>query len=433
MPSRRTLAAAVVAGSTLVAVSVTSAGASPPSTTLVSIAHGHSTGAAAGLQSPSVNGRYVAFVSLADDIVPGDTNRGEDLFVRDLKIGKTQRVSVSSTGAQANNSLMNIMNHAVTGTGRYVAFGSTARNLVKGDTNGTYDCFVRDLTKKTTVRASLGVGGVQGNDTAGSCLVTDDGNSAVFTSFANNLVPGDTNDMPDVFVRNLVTGAVHRITVTPTGQQAARGGILMDMTPDGRLIVIESISGDLVPGDTNDEVDQFVYDRRTGRMTQVDVASDGTRPALSGEEGSISADGSRVAFETRASLDPADTNQLYDIYVHDLASSHTALASLGRNGVVGDGNSQRATLSGDGSVVAFDSAADNLFPGDVNNAADIFSRDVGTPGLRLITQSPTGAVANGDSVRPVITRNGRAIAYSSGATNLGPEVDDPFGDVYLSR
>jgi Tol biopolymer transport system component len=432
MDRRRTLISAV-AGGALVALSATPAGASPPSTTLVSIAHGHSTGAEGGLQSPSANGRYVAFISLAGDIVPGDTNGGEDVFQRDLKLGKTLRVSVSSTGGQANNSLMNIMNHAVSGTGRYVAFGSTARNLVKGDTNGTYDCFVRDLTNKTTVRASLGVGGVQGNGTAGSCLVSDDGQTAVFTSFADNLVPGDTNDMPDVFTRNLVTGAVHRITVTPTGQQAARGGILMDMTPDARLVVIESISGDLVPGDTNGVQDQFVYNRGTGRMTQVDVASDGSRPADGGEEGSISADGSRVAFETTAALDPADTNQHYDIYVHDLASGQTSLASLGRNGVVGDGNSQRATLSGDGSIVAFDSAADNLFPGDVNQVPDIFSRDVGTPGLRLITQSPTGELANGASVRPVITRNGRAIAYTSGATNLGPEVTDPFGDVYLAR
>lgn len=427
---RVTAAAVLITGS--VALSATSATAVPPVTTLVSVGQGRSADGYSELVSPSGDGRYVAFTSTATNLVPGGTNGILDLFVRDLTTRQTELVSVSTSGAKAND-YSDIAQRAMTSNGRYVAFSSDASNLVRGDTNRTSDCFVRDLLKHTTVRVSLGRGGVQGNDASYGCHVTNDGKTVAFSSFASNLVKGDTNAMPDVFVRTLATGAIRRLTLTPSGAQSVSGGVIDDMTPDGRLVVIESISDDLGPGDTNGALDLYVANTRTGRMTRVSVGTGGTLADQGGERGSISADGSRVAFQTFSSLDPADTNRFQDVYVYDLASARTYLASLGRNGVVGDEDSIVPSLSGDGTVVAFESYADNLFPGDTNQSTDVFRRTVGDPGLRLISQAPDGTLANGGSVVPVITRDAGAIAYSSDASNLVGRDDNGLQDVFLAR
>src|SRR4051794_23019469 len=145
----------------------------------------------------STYGRYVVFESDATNLVPGDTNKVPDVFVRDRKTKKTVRVSVGSRGEQGNRA-----SDAgwITGDGRYVIFSSDASNLVAGDTNGTTDVFVRDLRAGTTKRVSVGQGGTQGNGGSGAGIgraITRDGRYVAFTSHATNLVPGDTNGYID--------------------------------------------------------------------------------------------------------------------------------------------------------------------------------------------------------------------------------------------
>jgi len=146
----------------------------------------------------SGDGRFVVFTSSATNLVPGDTNSVADVFVRDRQTGTTERVSVDSAGNQGNAGSSGV---GISGDGRFVVFTSSATNLVPGDTNSVADVFVRDRQTGTTERESVDSAGNQGNAASSGDGISADGSFVVFTSSATNLVPGDTNSVADVFVR----------------------------------------------------------------------------------------------------------------------------------------------------------------------------------------------------------------------------------------
>jgi len=415
----------------MVLLASTAAGASTATTTRVSLkTGGGQPNGDSHFPSPSADNQRVVFASDANNLVAGDTNRGTDIFVRNLRTGHTDAVSVSTKG-KLSNGPSDIGPHAISSNGRYVAFSSQGSNLVPKDNNGVGDCFVRDLKKGSTTLVSLGQGGKQGNDQSYGCRLTDDGKTVVFSSFASNLVPGDTNDIVDVFVRNLVTGAVSRVSVTSTGGQADNSSALDDMTADGRYVVVQSWADNLIAGDTNAALDVYVYDRTARTVERASVSSDGGQASDGGEFATISADGHRVAFQTFSPLASADTNNVQDIYVRDLAQHTTYFVSRGDSGQVGDGDSVVATLDQHGNLVTFSSYADNLVPGDVNGSSDVFMRTVGVASsLRLISRTPAGAPADDFSFRPVLSKDGKLITYSSFADDLVPGdtngVEDAF-------
>jgi hypothetical protein len=179
-------------------------------------------GAASGGVSrrPSVShdGRFVSFTSVATDLVAGDTNGKADVFVRDMLLGVTVRASVRTGGLQANGD--SPFTSAISGDGRFVAFSSLASDLVAGDTNGAWDVFVFDRVAVTTVRASVATSGAQGNGPSGWMArpsITEDGAQVAFASRASNLIVGDTNLSDDVFVRDIAAGTTTRVSVTASG------------------------------------------------------------------------------------------------------------------------------------------------------------------------------------------------------------------------
>ncbi|MGB7895074.1 MAG: calcium-binding protein, partial [Microcoleus sp.] len=159
--------------------------------------------------SISADGRFVAFQSQASNLVPGDTNNKNDIFVRDLSTNTTTRVSVDSAGIQGNN---DSFNPSISADGRFVAFASFS-NLVPGDTNNQPDIFVRDLLSNTTTRVSVDSAGNQGNSLSNNSAISADGRFVAFQSYASNLVPGDTNNQFDIFVRDLSTNTTTRASV----------------------------------------------------------------------------------------------------------------------------------------------------------------------------------------------------------------------------
>jgi len=159
----------------------------------------------------SGDGRFVAFSSDANNLVHGDTNGVTDVFVRDRQAGTTTRVSVGPGGAQGNDDSVNIP--SISRNGRYAAFTSLATNLVPGDANGVHDVFVHDRQARTTRRVSVASGGVEGNDNSYDPSLSADGRFVVFYSAATNLVPGDTNGELDVFLHELGTGRTERVSV----------------------------------------------------------------------------------------------------------------------------------------------------------------------------------------------------------------------------
>src|SRR2546428_656807 len=273
------------------------------------------------------DGRFVLFGSSASNLVLGDTNGFMDAFVHDRLTGTTERVSVSSSGAQGNGDSMTGDlagdGGAITPDGRFVAFNSLASNLVPGDVNGVGDVFVRDRVTGTTEIVSVNSSGVQGNFGSGIAPPSISGNGTLvaFDSQATNLEPGQ-NGQEGVFVHNRITGKTIEVSVNSSGVEGNGFSLGPTISRDGRFVVFFSFASNLVSGDTNGAPDIFVRNLSAGTTERVSVDSSG----VEGNGGSggpldlpdISADGRFVAFSSTATnLVPGDTNNVDDAYVHD--------------------------------------------------------------------------------------------------------------------
>ena len=276
----------------------------------------------------SADGRYVAFVSYASNLVSGDTNGTADAFVRDRQSGTTERVSLDSLGSQGNDFSGS---SAISADGRYVVFLSLANNLVSGDTNATFDVFVRDRMGGTTELVSLDSLGALGNaQSYGSASISADGRYVAFYSSASNLVSGDTNGALDTFVRDRLSGTTERVSLDSLGAQGNGESYEPSLSADGRYVVFYSSASNLVSGDTNGTTDVFVHDRQSGTTERLSVSSLGAQGNGRSESLSISADGSCVAFHSLANnLVSGDTNGFQDIFVRDRCGPATSAAFSG--------------------------------------------------------------------------------------------------------
>jgi Tol biopolymer transport system component len=209
----------------------------------------------------SGDGRLVVFASDATNLVGGDANRATDVFVHDRAAGTTARVSVASDGTEAD---LPSFNPAISADGRLVAFASDATNLVPGDTNSVTDLFVRDLGSGSTSRVSVAADGSEGDGASFIAALDDAGRHLAFASHATNLVAGDANAVSDVFVRDLGTGTTVRVSVAPDGTGGDRTSLGPTLSGDGRVVAFFSDATNLVPGDGNDASDVFVVDLAAG-------------------------------------------------------------------------------------------------------------------------------------------------------------------------
>ncbi len=327
--------------------------------------------------TPSItdDGRSVAFFGGSDNLVPGDTNDAMDVFVRDRASGTTARASVSTAGAQGND---HSQAPVISPDGRYVAFESDATNFVAGDTNGCTDVFVRDRASGTTERVSVSSAGAQGSSLSFRAAITPDGRYVAFLSAATNLVAGDTNLKTDVFVRDRQTGTTMRVSVGPGGVQADDVSNGPFLSSDGRFVVFYSLATNLVPGDTNGFGDVFVHDRQTATTSRLSVDSNGGQSDGDSYAVSISPDARFVAFFSHATLlVGGDSNTVPDVFVHDRVAHATTRASVASSGGQANDQSQTSSISASGRYVAFQSGATNLVAGDTNGFIDVFLRDAG--------------------------------------------------------
>jgi Tol biopolymer transport system component len=350
--------------------------------------------------SVSADGRFVAFASDAANLLAADTNSARDVFLRDRLTGTTERVSVSSAGVQADNASEDC---SVSADGRFVAFESIASNLIPDDTNAACDIFVRDRTAQTTERVSVSSTGAQANNNAwlGPSAISQDGRLVAFISLAGNLVSGDNNNRQDIFVRDRTAQTTQRVSVSSGGAQGNNDSGLFSISPDGRYVAFESLAANLVSGDTNGAWDVFLHDRTTGETERVSLSSAGEQGNSTSALPWVSAGGRFVAFESAATnLAPGDTNDAWDVFVRDTALLVTERVSVSSAGAQGDSHSEVPTISADGRLVAFDSAAGNLVAGDTNNLWDIFLRDRSPDSVlpdTTITFGPCGLTISTDS------------------------------------
>jgi Tol biopolymer transport system component len=407
-----------------------SAGAAVGVTTRLSVGpNGAQADGRSFIPAVSSDGRYAAFYSDAANLVAGDSNNARDVFVRDLQGGQTTRVSVGSSGAEGNG---DSFEPAVSADGRFVAFSSAATNLVAGDTNNANDVFVRDRQANTTTRVSVGLAGAQANGGSDAPSISGDGRLVAFTSAATNLVDGDTNNQRDAFVFDRQTGTTTRASVAYNGDQPILDSFTPELSADGRFLVFTSFASNLVEFDINEGSDVFVRDLQAGTTTRVSEYTGGFEAEGDSLRPAISADGRYVAFDSDAwNLVWGDTNDVFDVFVHDRQTGYTTRISLDDSGGQSDGASFRPSLSADGRYVAYFSDASNLVAGDTNGASDVILFDSLSGATKRVSVLGGGGEANGSSLRPVLSGNGRLVVFESDASNLVSGDSNQFTDIFV--
>ncbi|HYI52749.1 MAG TPA: FG-GAP-like repeat-containing protein [Microlunatus sp.] len=366
----------------------------------------------------SGNGRYTAFTSGTPNLVPGDHNGESDVFIRDRVAKVTDRVSLTGAGREGDGASGG---PAISRDGRYVAFSSSAANLVSGDTNNSADVFVRDRSLGTTTRISIATGGAQANGPSGGASISGDGRYVGFPSEASTLVAGDTNGSTDVFVRDLVVGSTVRVNVTDDEEETT-GRVHLGGVGDGGQVAFWSDAATLVPDDTNDAADVFLRDTVDGTTSRVSVDSTGRQADGASTAASISPDGRHLLFVSEASnLITEDTNDVSDVFVRDLGAGRNSRVSVGSGEVEAAGASGSAAMSADARYVTFISSADNLVPGDTNQSPDVFVRDRTSGGTDRATVTSDGSESTAtEYLAPSISDDGRLVVFGSFYGALGP-------------
>ena len=379
----------------------------------------------------SADGRFVIFVSDANNLVPGDTNGTWDVFVRDRVSRTTERVSVDSNGVEGNG-ISGLFGISISGDGRFAAFESASNNLVPGDTNGAREVFVHDRVLGTTERIALDSSGAQGNGASHYPSISADGRYVAFISSASNLVPGDGNGSWDVFVRDRISNLTERVSVDTTGVEGNGDCFQPDLTADGRFVCFGSVASNLVSGDTNGASDAFLRDRLAGSTEIVSIPAGGGQGDNHSATCSVSTDGRFIAFVSLASnMVPGDTNSTQDIFLRDRLNGTTERVSVATDGAEGNASSAAATISDDGRFVLFGSFASTLVPGDTNLVADIFLRDRRLSTTERVSVSSIGLQVSGGSGPSSLSHDSRYIVFSSAGSTIVAGDTNGFVDVFI--
>ncbi|HEV3478398.1 MAG TPA: hypothetical protein VG144_03005, partial [Gaiellaceae bacterium] len=342
--------------------------------------------------------------------------------------GETSVASVNSAGLWVPGGSGEFPN--ISADGRFVIF-STPGAMVPEDTNQRYDVFVRDRHLRLTERVSVTNAGLQGNGVSFDASISADGRFVAFASHASNLVAGDTNGAFDVFVRDRLLGTTELVSISSTGAQTTNGAADPAITADGRYVAFVGGGTGLVAGDTNGFNDVFVHDRQTRTTTRVSVSSSGAQGNHVSERPSISDDGRYVAFWSLAStLVSGDETLTHDVFVHDRVSRTTELASVSSSGARANSGSLNPAISGNGRYVAFHSFATNLAPGDTNGTYDVFVRDREARTTERVSVSTSGTQGNDSSAIGTISADGRIVAFASYASNLVPDDTNGERDIF---
>lgn len=381
----------------------------------------------------SADGRFVAFVSAAANLVSDDTNFTLDVFVRDRVLGLTERASV---GEQGEEGIGQAATPALSADGRYLVFASNSPNLIPGDTNNRFDIFLRDRVAGTLERVSVATDGTQGNLDSIAPAISADGRYVAFASAANNFVPDDTNGSFDVFVRDRLAQTTTLVSVASDGTRSNSLSLAPRISADGSVVVFHSFATNLVPDDTNGVPDVFAHEVGSGVTTRVSVASDGTQGNQQSVGAMVSGDGRFVAFDSDASnLVADDLNGRTDVFVHDRQSGTTERVSVASDGTEGNDRSgfvDPPALSFDGRFVAFTSSANNLVANDTNNVVDVFLHDRATGATIRVDVTPGGVEADGSaSLWPSLSADGRVVVFASMASNLVPDDQNFVQDVFV--
>lgn len=377
----------------------------------------------------SADGRFVAFHSSASNLVAGDTNGTDDVFLFDRSSDTTTRLSVAGDGTQGDGSSYF---PSISADGRFVTYFSAASNLVPGDTNGAFDVFVLDRDSSTTTRASVADGGVQANAGSYGPAISADGRFVTYNSDATNLVAGDSNSARDVFLFDSVAATTTRVSVADGGAQANGSSFEPTISGDGRFVAYRSEASNLVAADTNAADDVFLYDRIATATTRVSVAVGGTQANGGSARPAFSHSGRFLVFDSVASnLVVGDTNAASDVFMVDRDAATLSRVSVASDGTQGELGSDTAAVSADGDLIVFRSDASSLVATDTNGVADVFVVERISAATKRVSTATSAAQANGGSDDPALSADGRFVAFRSEASNLVAADTNGADDVFV--
>ncbi|MBK7642998.1 MAG: PD40 domain-containing protein [Planctomycetes bacterium] len=377
----------------------------------------------------SADMRFLTWQSVATTLVLGDVNAHADVIVREIATGLTTLASLSSAGTQGDG---DSLEPEISADGRYVVFFSYATNLVPGDTNNTSDIFLRDRLLGTTECISVGPLGEPANGGNRYPTISHDGRYVAWESNASNLVAGDSNGVRDIFVRDRQLGLTQRVSVDSAGAQGDGASTDANLSPDGRFVAFESDATNLVPGDTNAVTDVFLHDLLTGATQRVSTTSSGTQASQPSNDPYVSDEGRFVAFDSRdANFVPGDANGQIDIFVKDMLTGTIERCSLSSAGIEADWDCYDPVLSPDGQWLVYFSLAGNLVPNDTNNGEDIFLRDRAAGLTERVSVGANGQQASGVSFYPAVSPDGRFVAFDCSSDDLVANDSNGLRDIFL--
>jgi Tol biopolymer transport system component len=276
--------------------------------------------------------------------------------------------------------------------------------------------------------------GTKGNRESREPQISDDGTVVAFRSKARNLDPADTDGIFDIYAKNLITGDIALASITSTGTKSDGTSEQPTLSANGSLVAFQTKASNLAPNDLDTNSDIYVKDLATGALTLVSQTKSGTKSNGVSDEPDISADGTVVSFRSTATnLDPADPDLVPDVYEKNLITGDISLVSANGTGVKGNAHSGRPSLSSDGSLVAFRSRSTDLLAADTDSAFDIYLKNMSTGALRLVSADANGVDGDGASTTPMISSDGTLVAFRSSASNLVSADTDAIYDIYAKN
>lgn len=383
------------------------------------------------LSDLSSTGRVVAFQSRATTLDPGDRDTAYDIYTKNTVTGDLVLVSTSDAGVKANDETGY---PAISGDGTLVAFESYASNLDPADTDGSKDIYLKNVATGDVSLVSTSDAGVNGNNTSFVPDLSRNGTRVAFYSSASNLDPADVDLSLDVYVKDLATGDITLASVTGAGVKANGICYVPKISPSGNRVAFQCTATNLDPLDTDGVVDIYVKHLTTGDLVLASTSGTGVKADGDSLYPSLASSGNRVAFASSGSnLHPADPDIITDVFVKNLTTGALELGSTSDEGVKGNGVSTQPVLSSDGRRVAFTSTATNLDPADTDSTNDVYVKDLVTGDIALASRTEAGENGDGASITPAISGDGLRVAFQSAATNLDPADTDVIADVYVER
>lgn len=379
-----------------------------------------------GAATVSADGRFVAFQGGWTGF-GSENNNALDVFVKDMVTGvvtnEHKSISDNFGGSGAGRPV-------ISADGLSLAFVSSSQ-LLSPTSTPSNTVYVASTTSGAIEAVSTNLLGQFGDVGGDYPDLSADGRYVVFESRSTNLAPGGNVTFEDIYLKDVATGALTRISTSLTDGDGNGESRYAKISADGRYVVFQSAASNLTSGDNNGRIDIFLWDRNSGSLLNITKGATGNNDSLRPDVGFDSGYGGVVVFDTGAALVAADTNNANDVYAYDIGSGTFSLVSAAANGAVAVNGAQEGAVSGDGRFAVFRSFSSNLVAGDTNGCADIFVKDLFTGAIALVSRLP-GAQGNQQAeAAPEISLGGDWIVFSSSASNLaGTDGNAGLPDVF---